>query len=96
MTFVVTRYRCNAKPDHSGAAEDRRAATPDHPSLTLEITIMIIDHHHHHHHDYHHHGDDRQHGSHNNSHLPWPLVDLGLNASHDPGPPLSQPTLAVT
>merc|ERR1719209_613528 len=46
--------------DHSRAAEDRRAAAPDHSSL------------------------------------PWPLVDLCLNSSHDPGAPLSQPALAVT
>ena len=81
----------NAKPDHSRAAEDRRAAAPDHPSLTFDITIMIINHH-----DYHHHGDDRQHGTKKKSHLPWPLVDLCLNSSDDPGPPLSQPALAVT
>ena len=94
--FGSNKQTKNAKPDHSRAAEDRRAAAPDHPSLTLEITIMIIDHHHHHHHDYHHHGDDRQHSTQNNSHLPWPLVDLCLNSSDDPGPPLSQPALAVT
>ena len=95
--FGSNKQTKDAKPDHCRAAEDRRAAAPDHPSLTFDITIMIIDHHHHHHHhDYHHHGDDRQHGSDNKPHLPWPLVDLCLNSSHDPGAPLSQPALAVT